>query len=109
MALKDTLLAASLGATMIAGINIEAKETVAPPITPQQMQTLSPAEIQEMNFQKNYRHLYKNVDGAWFSFGDEKKLRQFLYDIASFPMGRELIAGLPENLEFGSTNFIFNS
>ncbi|MBQ9738699.1 MAG: hypothetical protein IJV75_04225 [Alphaproteobacteria bacterium] len=108
MALKDTLLAASLGATMIAGTNTEAKETVAPPIAPQQMQTLSPAEIQEMNFQKNYRHLYKNVDGAWFSFGDEKTLRESLYKISSFPMGREIIAGIPPNLEFGSTHFIPN-
>lgn len=106
MALKDTLLVASLGATMIAGTNTEAKETVAPPITPQQMQTLSPAEIQEMNFQKNYRHLYKNVDGAWFSFGDEKKLRESLYKISSFPMGREIIAGIPPNLELSSTHSI---
>lgn len=108
MALKDTLLAASLGATMIAGTNTEAKETVAPPITPQQMQTLSPAEIQEMNFQKNYRHLYKNVDGAWFSFGDQKELRDILYDIGSFSMGRQVIAGLPEGIKLGSTNFIFS-
>ena len=105
MALKDILLAASIGTTMI-GTNTEAKETVAPPITPQQMQTLSPAEIQEMNFQKNYRHLYKNVDGAWFSFGDEKKMRQTLYDIGSFAMGREIIANIPENMEFGSSNFM---
>lgn len=106
MALKDTLLAASLGATMVAGTNTEAKETTIPPMAPQQVQNLSPAEIKEMNFQKNYRYLYKNVDGAWFSFGDEKKMRQALYDIGSFPMGREVIAGIPENMEFGSTNFM---
>ena len=109
MALRNTLLAASLGATMVAGTSSEAKSDVPSSIVSAQTQTMNAREIQEMNFQKNYRHLYKNVDGAWFSFGDEKKLRQFLYDIASFPMGRELIAGLPENLEFGSTNFIFNS
>ena len=106
MALKNTLLAASIGATMIAGENTEAKETVAPVMTSYQAQSLSPAEIQEMNFQRNYRHLYNHVSGAYFSFGDERELRDSLYKIGSFPMGREVIAGIPPNMGFASTNFM---
>ncbi len=109
MTLKNTLLAASIGATMIAGANTQAKETEAPLTTPQQMQTLSPAEIQEQRFQQNYQHLYNTVRGTWFSFGDEKLLRDGLHKIGSFPMGRKVIAGIPPNMEFGSTNSMPNA
>ena len=104
MALKDTLLAASIGATMVAGTHADTPQSVASSTKPAQTRSMSKAELQEINFKKKYQHLYKNVDGAWFSFGDEKKMRQALYDIGSFPMGREVIAGLPENMEFCSSN-----
>ena len=106
MALKDTLLAASIGATMVAGTHADTPQSVASSTKPAQTRSMSKAELQEINFKKNYQYLYKNVDGAWFSFGDEEKMRQALYDIGSFSMGREVIAGLPENMEFGSTHFI---
>ncbi|MBR5129655.1 MAG: hypothetical protein IKV03_00310 [Alphaproteobacteria bacterium] len=106
MALKDILLAASIGATMATGTNTEAKETSVSDNTSSHTQTMSEEEIQEMNFQKNYRHLYKTVSGAWFSFGDEKKIRQALHDIASFSMGHEVIAGLPEDMSLSSKNFM---
>ena len=106
MGLRDTLLAASLGATMVAGTNGETTQNVTNPTTPTQARSISKAERQEMNFKKNYHYLYQNVDGAWFSFGDEKKMRQALYDIGSFAMGREVIANIPENMEFGSANFM---
>lgn len=109
MALKDTLLVASLGATMVScnhadfhGFQSEKIKRV-----PHHLRVSNP-ETQEQRFQRNYRHLHDNVSGAWFSFGDEKTLRESLYKISSFPMGREIIAGIPPNLEFGSTHFIPN-
>jgi hypothetical protein len=106
MALKDILLVASIGATMATGTNTEAKETGMSDNTSSQTQVLSKEEIQEMNFQKNYRHLYKNVSGAWFSFGDEEKIRKALYSLSTFPMGREIIAGIPNDISLGSSNFM---
>lgn len=102
MTLKNTLLAASVGATMVAGTNTRANEEVTPSSAPAQTRTMSRAEIQEMNFQRNYRHLARNVSGAYFSFGDERELLQGLYKIGSFHMGREVIAGIPKDMAFCS-------
>ena len=107
MALKDRLLVASLGATMVScnhadfrGFQSEKIEKI-----PHHLQVSHP-ETQEQQFQKNYRYLHDNASGAWFSFGDKKVLQESLYKISSFPMGREIIAGIPPNLEFSSTHFM---
>ena len=92
MALKDTLRKASQ------------KSMSQKPIV--YTQFVNQMDVQEAKFQENYRHLYKNVSGAWFSFGDEQQMRRELQNIGSFAMGRKVIAGIDPNLEMGSSNFI---
>lgn len=107
MGLKDTLLAASIGATMVSCTNASGQniQSDRPAEAPQSLHLSNP-QTQEQQFQQNYRYLYNHVSGAWFSFGDERTLRDCLHKIGSFPMGREVIAGIPSNMEFNSTNFM---
>ncbi len=60
----------------------------------------------QMSFLKNYNHLYKNIDGAWFSFGDEKLIRKALFELKNVPIAQKIIAELPENINIGSTHFL---
>lgn len=53
----------------------------------------------------NFKTLYRNLSGAWFSFGDEKMLQEALYEIASTPQGQNIIANLDPNMPVGTTNF----
>lgn len=53
----------------------------------------------------NYKTLYSNLSGAWFSFGDEKMLQEALHEIASTPHGQNIIANLDPNTPVGTTNF----
>ncbi len=53
----------------------------------------------------NYKTLYHNLSGAWFSFGDEKMLQEALHEIASTPHGQNIIANLKPNTPVGTTNF----
>ncbi|MBR5130876.1 MAG: hypothetical protein IKV03_06620 [Alphaproteobacteria bacterium] len=107
MSLKDSLLAASIGATMVSCNHATYQHTLSDkPTTTSHALRLSNNERQEQQFQQNYRYLYNNVSGAWFSFGDEKKIRGALYEVASFSKGREVIANIPSDMSFGSTNFM---
>ena len=45
-------------------------------------------------YRSNYERLYQGVSGAWFSFGDERLMRQSLYDLASSTHGKQLFANL---------------
>ena len=106
MALKDTLLAFSLGATMVAGTSADGKNEVATPRVPKAESTMSAAEVQRMKFRENYLHLWRTMDGAYFSFGDTKDLRQNLKEIASTPKGYEIISQLTKDTQISSARFI---
>ena len=103
MALKDILLAASIGATMLSSTSTEATPSFNE-VT--HAQRITPEKKQKEKFSKNYHYLYQNVSGAWFSFGDEEEMRQALHNISSLPKGYEIIAGLPKKLKLHSSNFL---
>lgn len=100
MSLKHTLSALCVVGTGVAGGYVGA-DTHASEKMPQVSVT-----DHEAQFHKNFDHLYQNLSGAWFSFGDEKLMRQALYYIASTPHGRHVIAGSPENLKLSSARFL---
>lgn len=61
---------------------------------------------ERIKFLENYNRLYHEVDGAWFSFGDEKQLRKSLSELKILPMAQNIISHLPDHIRIGSTYFL---
>lgn len=106
--LKNTLIAASVASAGILGVSSVRADIQ--PVRDAAVQTVSASETvmkyREADFRKNYRYLYDNLSGAWFSFGDEKLIRDALYKISKTPEGREIIALLPDKTKVASSNFV---
>lgn len=103
MDLKKTMLLAVVGA--LTACEHQAVNGHYETMTSKSMD-LSQSDKQHMKFLKNYNRLYHEVDGAWFSFGDEKQLRKSLTELKSVPMVQKIIAELPEHISIGSTYFL---
>ena len=103
MDLKKTMLLAVVGA--LTACEHQAVNGHYETMTSKSMD-LSQSDKQHMKFLKNYNRLYHEVDGAWFSFGDEKQLRKSLLELKQVSKAREIISQLPERVNIGSTYFL---
>lgn len=54
----------------------------------------------------NYRRLVASVSGAWFSFGDEKMMKEALKDLAKTPYGQNMFANVSPKMQLESSNFM---
>ena len=54
----------------------------------------------------NYRRLNGAVSGAWFSFGDEKMMKEALKDLAKTPYGQNMFANISPKMQLESSNFM---
>ena len=73
---------------------------------PSNVEILPKTDIHQMKFLKNYNRLYREADGALFSFGDEKQLRKSLSELKMLPIARQMISELPKHVGIGSTYFL---
>lgn len=56
----------------------------------------------------NYKRLYQSASGAWFSFGDEKKMQEALKELARTPYGQNVFANISPRMGLESSNFMPN-
>ena len=111
MSLKNTLLLASLGATMVSCNHVQYQSLPSePPSQESKNLELSRSGRKEQCFRENYQCLCNNVDDAFFVLGDAQMIRETLLYLASTPLGRHIISGLSDgNMKIKSKYFMPSS
>lgn len=54
------------------------------------------------SYENNFRSIYENISGAWFSFGDEALMKKAFHEFASSAHGQQTIANLSPDVEIES-------
>ena len=110
MSLKHTLAAVAL-ATTLSNVNASEKPQENNQINfnePYNVLHIDPQkrQVAQDKYKQKFKEQMNNISGAWFSFGDEKQLRQALYEVAHTPHGQNIIANLPDDMPIETSRFL---